>query len=432
MAHEDKTIPVGKLLLDTENPRHEQVDSQRDAIHALIERERQKLVVLADDIKEHGLSPIDRLLVIRKGSSQNFIVVEGNRRLAAVKLLANPDLAKGTVIEAQMKRIAKDANVPTAAECALVDSRDDAEHWMILRHRGQMDGAGVVPWNSYAANRFSHKPGTQAYKAVEFLEAVSDGYPDNEVIQDLSRAVADKRLTTLGRLVQDPDFRSRIGMVPEDHVITFEYPPEELQAFLEHVLGDLASDVGVSQLKNKDQRSKYLKGTPKPDPKKKLPDPKPLGEAPSSKPSPKPKPKPKPKKPAKPFRDLDLSNLESKTQALLKEFRGLDENKLPNATGILVRVIVEFVLDEFIQKKNLKHDKELRKRLGTCLHHLDPNRKDDRFKWLRQGLSDGTSLFAVSTLNAYVHNPHFQADGNTVRAIAANVEPFLQQLNDLA
>jgi hypothetical protein len=135
VAHEDKTIAVGKLLLDTENPRHEQVASQRDAIHALIERERQKLVVLADDIKEHGLSPIDRLLVIRKGNSQNFIVVEGNRRLAAVKLLANPDLAKGTAIEAQMKRVAKDANVPTEAECALVDSRDDAEHWMILRHR---------------------------------------------------------------------------------------------------------------------------------------------------------------------------------------------------------------------------------------------------------------------------------------------------------
>jgi transposase-like protein len=48
---------------------------------ALIATERQKLVVLASDIVEYGLSPIDRLLVIKKG--RGFTVVEGNRRLAA-------------------------------------------------------------------------------------------------------------------------------------------------------------------------------------------------------------------------------------------------------------------------------------------------------------------------------------------------------------
>jgi hypothetical protein len=34
MAFETKTIPVGKLLLDTQNPRHDKVASQKDAIAA--------------------------------------------------------------------------------------------------------------------------------------------------------------------------------------------------------------------------------------------------------------------------------------------------------------------------------------------------------------------------------------------------------------
>jgi len=144
---EFKSIEVGKLLLDTANPRHEPVDSQREAIQALIRTERQKLVVLANDIADNGLSPIDRMLVLPK--ARNFIVVEGNRRLAAIKLLDNPKLAKGTVIEAAMEHVASGASeVPTEAECAVLAERDDAEHWMRLRHDGEAGGAGVVRWNS--------------------------------------------------------------------------------------------------------------------------------------------------------------------------------------------------------------------------------------------------------------------------------------------
>lgn len=172
------SIAVGQLLLDTANPRHEPVESQRDAIHALVQTERQKLVVLANDIGERGFSPMDRLLAIKDG--RRYVVVEGNRRLAAVRLLANPDLAEGTVIETAIKRVAKGATViPDEADCAVLDSRDEAGHWMRLRHDGEAGGAGVVRWNSFATNRFSHKPGTQAARAIKFLEAVTEGYPEN-------------------------------------------------------------------------------------------------------------------------------------------------------------------------------------------------------------------------------------------------------------
>jgi hypothetical protein len=376
---------------------------------------------------------MDRLLVINDG--RNYIVVEGNRRLAAVRLLDNPSLADGTTIEAAIKRLARGATaIPVEADCAVLASRDDAEHWMRLRHDGEAGGAGVVRWNSFATNRFSHKPGTQAARAIKFLEAVADGYPDNEVIQDLARMVSEKRLTTLGRLVQDPNFKARVGMVEDRHALRFHFPAAALQDFLEHFLGDLAADVGVSQLKSKNQRTQYLSTTPQPDKTERIAEAQALSDTPSgqsSKDKPK-KPSSRPSRPAKPFKDLDLSDLGPKTQALLREFRKLDVDKLPNAAAVLTRAILELSVDEFIEKQGLPKDQPLRKRVRSCLNKVDPTNKASEYQSLRTGLADSTSLYSVRTLHGFVHNAYYHADGTTVRNIAANIQPFLQQLNDLA
>jgi hypothetical protein len=425
---EHKTIPVGQLLVDADNPRHEPAKSQRDAILALIGVERQKLVVLASDIVDHGLSPIDRMLVIRKG--RNFIAVEGNRRLVAIKLLSNPGLADGTAISTAIKRLAKTAVAPSVVDCAIVPSRAEAEHWMELRHGGQAEGAGVVPWNALASNRFSHKPGSQAAKAIGFLDAVAAGFPDNTVIRDLIKRVAETRLTTLGRLVADPNFKLQAGLIESGGTLLFTYPADALQDFLEHVLGDLAADVGVSELKSKAQRTVYLNSTPKPDPKQVLPAPRPLSEAPSVRPTVPAKPRSRPTKPQKPFKELDLREVGAKTQALLAEFRKLDVDATPNAAGVLARVILELAVDEFVKRSGITYDRDLKKRIRKCLGRVDPTNTAPQFQSVRAGLQDGSSLYAVATLHGFVHNPHYHADGTTVRSIASNLAPFLQALND--
>jgi hypothetical protein len=304
---------------------------------------------------------------------------------------------------------------------------------MVLRHRGEADGAGVVRWNTFASNRFSHKPGSQAAKAIDFLEAIEAGYPDNETIASLSNRIAEKRLTTLGRLVSDPNFKSRIGMIDDNGAIQFHFPATALEDFVAHVLGDIASDVTVSQLKSKDLRAKYLKSTPTPDPSTRTPEPQPLTDIPTGTGSKKPKPKPRPAKPPKPFKELNLDQLGTKIQALMKEFRSLDTDKMANTTGVMIRVILDLSVDEFIAKAKLKPQSEqLRKRVEVCLARVDPTHKDPQYHGLRAGLKDGSSLYAMKSLHAFVHNRHYHADGATVRSIAANVEPFLQAMNDLA
>src|SRR5437870_173073 len=95
----EQDIGIASLLLDAENPRHDVVASQREALLAIVAEQKSKLAALAEDIAEHGLSPLDRILVIKAGrGSRNYTVVEGNRRIAALKLLHNPDLADDTEI----------------------------------------------------------------------------------------------------------------------------------------------------------------------------------------------------------------------------------------------------------------------------------------------------------------------------------------------
>src|SRR5690242_11222372 len=86
------SIPIGKLLLDLENPRLAQgPESQRDALHALLRAEGRKTLELARSISESGPNPSERFMVIEAPDQPDrYIVLEGNRRLAALRLLAEP------------------------------------------------------------------------------------------------------------------------------------------------------------------------------------------------------------------------------------------------------------------------------------------------------------------------------------------------------
>ncbi|MGW1740590.1 hypothetical protein ACWCPQ_17470 [Nocardia sp. NPDC001965] len=86
--------PIESLLLDERNPRFaEEVDSQEAAITELLAGAHSKLVNLAQDIAREGtLNPTELPVVVNEDG--DLIVVEGNRRLAALKLLRNPELAK--------------------------------------------------------------------------------------------------------------------------------------------------------------------------------------------------------------------------------------------------------------------------------------------------------------------------------------------------
>ena len=203
------------------------------------------------------------------------------------------------------------------------------------------------------------------------------------------------------------------------------------------LLRDIATDYNVTKLKSKEQREAYVRDRlPTPDPKSRSDSPRHLGSpqpaASAPEPKPKPKPRPRPPKPAKLFSDVTLDRLGPRIDGTLREIQKLDVESYPQTAAILTRVLLELSVDRVIELKGWSNTGKLRERVKRVLHQVDPTDKDKRFQTLRTGLSDGTSLYAVSTMHSYLHNQHVHPGPSEARSSAANIEALLQAVNDLA
>ena len=70
----EKTIPVDRVFLQLENPRHEPYKTQSEVIGYLCRHEH--VLPLANDIVEIGLNPLERFAVLR-----DFELREGKKRI---------------------------------------------------------------------------------------------------------------------------------------------------------------------------------------------------------------------------------------------------------------------------------------------------------------------------------------------------------------
>jgi len=89
---EEKHSLVNNILLDSRNPRIPPVSEpldQRSLLAELVDHD--KVYELAQNITQNGYYPVESLIVVREGGK--MIVIEGNRRLAALKLLIAPEAA---------------------------------------------------------------------------------------------------------------------------------------------------------------------------------------------------------------------------------------------------------------------------------------------------------------------------------------------------
>jgi hypothetical protein len=158
MKLDEKTIKVTEINLDQENPRFPPVNSQREAINAMLADQGDKLIKLALDIYQNGLNPSVKLILFKDG--KQFVDGDGNRRLTALKILETPSLAdsfpkirKG--IDAILKR---SGEVPTEVGCVIFQDRASARHWITVNHGGEQEGRGQINWNAEQKDRFERKP----------------------------------------------------------------------------------------------------------------------------------------------------------------------------------------------------------------------------------------------------------------------------------
>ncbi|HEY0929115.1 MAG TPA: hypothetical protein VGE27_04295 [Gemmatimonas sp.] len=227
-------LPLSSMLPDTANPRITEQETTRETIDAMLKLEGDSIYRLAKDVLEQGgLSPSDLMMV--RFVNGKYVVKEGNRRLVALMLLRNPNLAGAESDERRRwKKLAADARVDSLPKyfTVVVAAGDDA--WIDRRHMGEQGGVGIIGWNRNAQARRQMQQGklnlTQAL--IDALMSV-----DAERFRDI---LPDTRgFSTLERLVENPHARTTIGIdVIDTETVRFTKGARSL-AMVETILRDM-------------------------------------------------------------------------------------------------------------------------------------------------------------------------------------------------
>lgn len=115
------TVAIGSLLLDHKNariPAERRSKDQRHLLYELLQTEDVK--GLAGSIARVGLFPNELLVVMPADGDGRYVVLEGNRRLAAIKLLLNPDLAPTPSLATHFRKLAEKADLRNLSQLNVV------------------------------------------------------------------------------------------------------------------------------------------------------------------------------------------------------------------------------------------------------------------------------------------------------------------------
>jgi hypothetical protein len=172
-VYETVSVPVSDLLLDVGNARlGEEQPSQQAVYLTLAQQQGRRLVALAKDIVENGLDPTTLPAVVATGDRRRrYVVVEGNRRILALKALETPSIVSGALSPTEQRFLGvlsgRYLDDPIdEVSCVLFESQDGADHWIALRHTGANEGAGLssgTPTNSTATDRAMEEVDPEAW-----------------------------------------------------------------------------------------------------------------------------------------------------------------------------------------------------------------------------------------------------------------------------
>lgn len=149
IAGTDDQLPVGQLLFDDQNPRlaTDGGDRSQDSLVKVL-WEEMAVDEIAYSIQKNGFFPQERLFVIPgrpRAGSPTYVVVEGNRRLAAVKLLLDEDL-RAFVGATDLPKIAADRRGELQTlPVTKYPNRENLWQYFGFRHIN-----GPKPWDSFS------------------------------------------------------------------------------------------------------------------------------------------------------------------------------------------------------------------------------------------------------------------------------------------
>lgn len=443
-VHAIEELPVSSLLLDVENPRHDVLANQREALKEMMDVQGDKLIKLAGDIVEAGINPAELSIVMpHKDEKKKYVVLEGNRRITALKLLLEPSLTDPSQNRSLKKKFKEMSeafrhNLIDRVNCVVFEHREDAARWIRLMHTGENQGIGRVRWDGDSVARFNLGFGKSS-RSLQAIEFVKRNARLNKQTEDSLNGIA---ITNMDRLLNDPAVLDVLGLHVEAGELQTKLPKEEVLKGLTRIVKDLANkSINVNDIRSKEDRGDYIetfKRTEIPSRKKTTEEAWALNSTPSPVSTVKPgggiKSKPLSIKRSTLIPSSVVIKIEDKRiNAIYRELKKLNVNDYPNAGAVMLRVFLEMTLDHYLDKNPISGMTENSK-LSTKLQKIGEKLlaakiiNKQQLKPINSAVSSPNGIFSTNTFNAYIHNRHFTPIANELKLTWDRMELFMQKI----
>ncbi len=475
MDREIKRISLPAIKLDQKNVRFgsDEAESQHEAFSLLMgsEKEAKKILSLATHISENGLNPAELQIVI-KDSDGSYIAVEGNRRLAALKLLKTPELCPVPKLTSKFKTASQ--NISSGdfdeIECAVLDSRETADLWIELLHTGENGGVGRVAWDGEVRGDFRLRRGGKPTIGRQIRTIINNS---ELFAEDVKGAVNNIPVTTLTRLFSSKPAHLVFKSYMSSGELKFEKNLKYVVPSLEYALMDFFnSSMTVDNVYTNADRQSFLgrippeirpenveknsppSGLPDNDTKPETDDKGPI--SPGSGPT--PDDENKPPKRARPKPD-DLNRIRLIPYALKIDnskinlvyiglSKQLDVRNHQAMAAIVFRIFLELSCDDYIKRFegsstpvnqhsvkpvkpiNLAHQPSLGIKIQSVADHLVTRNslKESEAKTIRRQANSHMSIGSIDHLNDFVHGSASCPTPRELNQIANNYELFIKHV----
>lgn len=435
-------LQLSNLELNTQNPRFEMAGDQREAIRTMLDEQSDKIINLAEDIIKFGLNPSESTIVSPVASVKGiFVVLEGNRRVTALKLLENADLASfDKILHKKFKELSASYKKLKSISCIVFENADDANKWIKLKHTGENDGIGTVRWNTQQQARFEESVGGSTAEALQIIDFLKKS---DHVSQDVKASLSKVPATNLERIIKDKNMQSVLGITIEDGRVSTEYEESEVVKGLVKVVTDLVSkEIKVKDIYTKKDREKYIETFGKsdlPSKGKKVPSkwdvvasPKSSAPTATSRTLKKSNPLSNSRSSLIP-KDCILKISEKRINKVYQELKSLDCDEYVNAAAVLLRVFVELSVDTYVEKKKLpklSSDSKLQLKINGVADHLEYSGiiHKQELKGIRASSGNIHHMLSANTFNAYVHNKSFNPVASDLKTNWDNIQMFIEAI----
>ncbi|MCF6304171.1 MAG: hypothetical protein L3J33_02230 [Rhodobacteraceae bacterium] len=418
-----ETVKISDLVVNPNNDRHGPLDSEEAAIKWLFENRFEEMKGLAKDIATQG-KVFDAPLIYK--SNNKFIVYDGNRRTACLKILLGLTQAPQKVaLFFQSLRAEIKTPIPEAIECQVEPDFETISKILTRRHSGKLEGEGQIKWDTRAKANYAERAGGQsAYPISEKIEQYLEkkGYPNSTKIPR----------SNLAKIIDTKYRKSRIGVdLDQSKNLKFTKDENAVYPLLVKIADDLISGkLSLKQLLLSEDKNKYLDDLSEqgfslsPTNSKKG---KPSGEnrsGPSGK-------RPKVRRTLIPqdiHHTVDWRHGQSKIKALWEQLQyqlKLGTHSL--SIAIVFRVFLEQVTDNYIGKHSLKNKGALNKNIVVVSSELLRNNLFDekQHRDVERKVNDAKSLSSIASLQRVLHSKSDLPANSDMVSLWDSLEPYI-------